>query len=243
MTGPDYPLLAIPGHDLFQLAHVAAFIADRLHRHEGAVDAHDREGRRRAARDVHAGRAAFAKLIGNPDARSAAVPRPLDRATYEQAEALAARGESRTAVVVSLAPLGRTTWAVVGQAPGVGQLGAEIPSRELAEAVAQQIRSGPSQDLLPWLVSKEPLGLGMDRWGTADEDAAVQSLNASVPREAAVADALGVSPSATATAAASAATRAAAPPQETAAVPVQTDLPVRSASVPTSTNPAPRIER
>jgi hypothetical protein len=145
--------------------------------------------------------------------------------------------------VVSLAPLGRTTWAVVGQAPGVGQLGAEIPSRELAEAVAQQIRSGPSQDLLPWLVSKEPLGLGMDRWGTADEDAAVQSLNASVPREAAVADALGVSPSATATAAASAATRAAAPPQETAAVPVQTDLPVRSASVPTSTNPAPRIER
>ncbi|MCF7550899.1 hypothetical protein [Pseudonocardia sp. WMMC193] len=73
MTGPDYPLLAIPGHDLFHLAHVAAFIADRLHRHEGAVDAHDRDGRRRAARDVHAGRAAFAKLIGNPDARSGAV--------------------------------------------------------------------------------------------------------------------------------------------------------------------------
>jgi hypothetical protein len=242
MTGPDYPLLAIPGHDLFQLAHVAAFIADRLHRHEGATEARDRDGRRRAARDVHAGRAAFAKLIGNPDARSGAVPRPLDRATYEQAESLA-RGESRTAVVVSLAPLGRTTWAVVGQAPGVGQLGAEVPNRELAEAVAQQIRSGPSQDLLPWLVSKEPLGLGMDRWGTADEDAAVQSLNVSVPREAAVAVGLGASPSATATNAASAATRAAAPPQEADAVPVQADLPVRSASVPTPTNPASRIQR
>ena len=78
MTGPDYPLLTIPGQDLFQMAHVAAFIADRLHSHKGAVGAHDRQGRRQAARDVHAGRAAFAKLSGDPDAASAAVPRPLD---------------------------------------------------------------------------------------------------------------------------------------------------------------------
>ncbi|SDG33740.1 hypothetical protein [Pseudonocardia oroxyli] len=223
MTGPDYPLLTIPGQDLFQMAHVAAFIADRLHRHKGAVDAHDRQGRREAARDVHAGRAAFAKLVGDPDAVSAAVPRPLDQATYEEAEKLAARGENRTATVVSLAPLGRTTWAALGQAPGIGQLGAEVPNRELAEAVAEQMRTAPRQDLLPWQVSREPLGLGTDRWGTADEDAAVKSLDPAVAREAAVAGALGNPPANSAAAAASAAmaapTTAAAAPARTAPTP------------------------
>lgn len=37
MTSPDYPLLAVPGHELYQLAHIATFVADGLARHRRAA--------------------------------------------------------------------------------------------------------------------------------------------------------------------------------------------------------------
>lgn len=236
MTGPDYPLLSIPGHDLFQLAQVASFIADRLQRHRGATVSRDRQARREAARDVHTGRRAFARLSGNPDAVSDSVPRPLDTTTYEQAEELAAKGERRTAVVVSLAPLGRTTWAVIGEAPGLGRLGAEVPRQDIAEALATHMRGAPRQELLPWLVSKEPLGLGPDRWGTADDDATLASLDPSKPQEAAVVQALAANPTPAASALQAASLAAGQPNAESAATrspagPVAASMPVEMRAV------------
>jgi hypothetical protein len=198
MSGPDYPLLAIPGHDLYQLAQVATFIADRLHQHRRAVANRNRPGRRTAARDVHAGRAAYATLSGHPELRSGPLPRPLDTGTYDAANRIAREAAAeRRAEVVSLAALGRSSWAVVGAVPGVGNVGAEVPTREVAEAVASHIRTQPVTDIAAaWAVSEQPLNLGMDRWGTADETAALQALDMTNLADQAVATALGATPSA-----------------------------------------------
>ena len=64
MTGPDYPLLTVPGFELYQLAQLATFVADALARHRRAAEAGARSARRAAAaRDVHAGRLALARAI------------------------------------------------------------------------------------------------------------------------------------------------------------------------------------
>jgi hypothetical protein len=192
MSGPDYPLLTIPGHDLYQLAQVATFIADRLHQHRRAVAHRNRPGRRTAARDVHAGRAAYATLSGQPELRSGPLPRPLDTGTYDAANRIAREAAAeRRAEVVSLAALGRSSWAVVGAVPGVGNVGAEVPTREVAEAIASHIRTQPVADIAAWAVSEQPLHLGMDRWGTADETAALRALDTTNPADQAVATALG----------------------------------------------------
>lgn len=132
MTGPDYPLLAVPGHELYQLAHIATFVADGLSRHRRAVSRRDRAERRTAARDVHAGRTALAAASGSPDATSGPLPRPLDAATYQAAEGLLAGNGQRRAQVVSLASLGRQGWAVIGFVPGIGRVGAEVTDHDLA---------------------------------------------------------------------------------------------------------------
>ena len=53
MSTPDYPLLTVPGYELYQLAHLTTFAVDALGRHrraaEAAAEARDRLGRRAAA--------------------------------------------------------------------------------------------------------------------------------------------------------------------------------------------------
>lgn len=177
----DYPLLAVPGYELYQLAHVATFIADGLVRHRRAAVARDRPGRRRAARDVHAGRAALANATGDPSAAAGPLPRPLDSDTYRAARGLLAGQMEREAMVVSLSSLGRDSWAVVGFVPGLGPVGAELANHDLAGALREHILIRPAHELVGWSVTDRSLRLGQDRWGTADEAAAVADLD---PRRA-----------------------------------------------------------
>lgn len=177
MTSSDYPLLAIPGHELYQLAHIATFVADGLARHRRAASRRDKDGRRGAARDVHAGRTALAAATGSPDAVSGPLPHPLDAETYKAAEGLLAGDGQRSAQVVSLASLGRQSWAVIGFVPGIGRVGAEVADHDLAGALREHLLSRPQQELAPWAITRYPLRLGQDRWGTADDEAAVTALD------------------------------------------------------------------
>lgn len=179
MTGPDYPLLAVPGHELYQLAHIATFVADGLSRHRRAVSRRDRAERRTAARDVHAGRTALAAASGSPDATSGPLPRPLDAATYQAAEGLLAGNGQRRAQVVSLASLGRQGWAVIGFVPGIGRVGAEVTDHDLAGALRGHLLTRPEQEIAAWAITDNPLRLGQGRWGTADDEAAVAALDPS----------------------------------------------------------------
>ncbi len=49
MSTPDYPLLTVPGYELYQLAHLTTFVVDALARHRRAAEARDRLGRALAA--------------------------------------------------------------------------------------------------------------------------------------------------------------------------------------------------
>ena len=42
MSTPDYPLLTVPGYELYQLAHLTTFVVDALARHRRAAEARDR---------------------------------------------------------------------------------------------------------------------------------------------------------------------------------------------------------
>lgn len=176
MTTPDYPLLAVPGYELYQLAHIATFIADGLVRHRRATAGRDRAGRRAASRDVHAGRTALAQACGDPQA-AGPLPRPLDADTYRAAHGLLAGHPQREAMVVSLSSLGRGTWAVVGFVPGLGPVGAEVADHGLAGVLREHILHRPVGELSGWSVTDRPLRLGQDRWGSADESAAVAALD------------------------------------------------------------------
>ena len=187
MTGPDYPLLAIPGYELYQLAHIATFVADGLARHRRAVWRREKAARRAAARDVHAGRTALAAATGTTQAVSGRLPHPLDAETYRAAEGLLAGGEQRSAQVVSLASLGRQSWAVIGFVPGIGRVGAEVADHDLAGALREHLLTRPEPELAAWAITRYPLRLGQDRWGTADDQAAVAALDPSNVQHRAVA--------------------------------------------------------
>ena len=49
MSTPDYPLLTVPGYELYQLAHLTTFVVDALARHRRAAEARDQPDRRAAA--------------------------------------------------------------------------------------------------------------------------------------------------------------------------------------------------
>ena len=49
MSTPDYPLLTVPGYELYQMAHLTTFAVDALARHRRAAAARDHPGRRVAA--------------------------------------------------------------------------------------------------------------------------------------------------------------------------------------------------
>jgi len=49
MSNPDYPLLTVPGYELYQLAHLTTVAVDALARHRRAAAARDHPDRRAAA--------------------------------------------------------------------------------------------------------------------------------------------------------------------------------------------------
>ena len=61
MTQPDYPLPVLPSYELYQVAHIATFLADRLGRHRGAVTKAERAA---AVGELVAGRTALERALG-----------------------------------------------------------------------------------------------------------------------------------------------------------------------------------
>ena len=100
MTQPDYPLPVLPSYEMYQLAHIATFLADGLARHRVAAT---RNGRETAQRDIEAGQVAMARAHGGRSWMS--LPTPIDADTFHAARGLIEPGP-RWAHVVSLAPLG-----------------------------------------------------------------------------------------------------------------------------------------
>lgn len=147
----DYPLLALPSYELYQLAHIATFIADALARHSIAARGVDRDN---ANRDIAAGRVALGRAGG--DTATAEIPRPVDAATYQKARELVGHGR-REAEVVSLASTGRRGWAVVGQVPGIGPVGGVVATEAVATALRHHLLTQPAAELSAWAVTERPL--------------------------------------------------------------------------------------
>ncbi|MBN9103103.1 MULTISPECIES: hypothetical protein [unclassified Pseudonocardia] len=183
MTIPDYPLMAIPSYEMYQLAHIATFIADGLARRRAAWQRGDRRGSADASRDVAGGNAALRAAMGT-HGEPGPLPRPLDAATFDKVSDLLKTGERR-ADVVSLASLGRSTWAVIGHVPGIGAVGAEVTGHHLADAVRQHILTQPVGELAAWAIAQKPHPTGIkDR---VDLAAFVEGLDPGRLRDQAVA--------------------------------------------------------
>lgn len=177
MSSPDYPTLTVPGYDLYQAAVIATFVVDALARHRHAAQRADQAGRRTAARDVHAGRLALSRVVDEPGLADGPLPRPLDVGTFTAAHALLDQQDSRRVQVVSLAPIGRQAWAVVGRIPEIGAVGAEVSHPHLAESLRRHLLDAPIAELTGWSVTAHPVDLGTEPRTTGDVAAAVASLD------------------------------------------------------------------
>jgi hypothetical protein len=183
MTHPDYPLAVLPSYELYQVAHIATFVADRLARLRGATT----KAERGAALDgLAAGRAALERALGAT--RPVALPEPIDAATFHTARGLIATGP-RWAEVVSLAPLGQQGWAVIGHVPGLGPVGARMADHAMADAVRQHVLTQPVAELGAWAMTDraQPVPVVPDR---VDLAAAVHALDPRRDRDRAVAQRL-----------------------------------------------------
>ena len=82
MSTPDYPLLTVPGYELYQLAHLTTFAVDALARHRRAAEARDHPKRRAASAaemQTHAPDAGPARANASPGgfpAATSALPSP-----------------------------------------------------------------------------------------------------------------------------------------------------------------------
>lgn len=178
-----YPLLAVPGHEMYQLAHIATFIADGMAR---ARLARDRGARQAASIRVAGGRAALAAAAGRDPRDPLLSVRPIDSATFARATDCA-QGGTRRADVVSLRGIGRETWAVIGHVPGLGPVGAEVGLKDLADAVREHILTQPTVELAPWCVTgSRPLS-GTTGTGPIDLASFVEGLDPACDRDRAVA--------------------------------------------------------
>lgn len=156
-TAEPYPTLTIPSHQLYEIAHLATYIAGALSRRRQALENGQRIEARAAARDVHLGRQAMAAATADPSAATSSLPRPIDTATYELAERLHETSTHRRADVVSLVSQGRGSWAVTGFVPGVGKVGAEVAHYQQAAAIKEHFLTQPADLLTDWAVTSQPL--------------------------------------------------------------------------------------
>ncbi|MBW0108392.1 hypothetical protein I4I84_06530 [Pseudonocardia sp. KRD-182] len=154
MTAPDYPLPTLGGYETYQLAQIATFIAERLTRHHASARGRGgRAARATAVRDLTAAARALDAAVGATEPTpTGRLPRPLDLASYTAARELISSGP-RSADVVSLAGSGGQGWAVVGQVPGIGPVGAAADTRDIAAALRVHLLTRPVAELAPWIVS------------------------------------------------------------------------------------------
>ena len=148
MTQPDYPLPVLASYELYQVAHIATFVADRLARLRGASTKAERGA---AVHGVAAGRAALERALGAT--RPVTLPEPIDAQTFASARGLVAAGP-RWAEVVSLAPLGQQGWAVIGHVPGLGPVGARMADQGMADAVRRHVLTQPVAELGAWAMTQ-----------------------------------------------------------------------------------------
>ena len=67
MTAAEpYPTLTIPSHQLYEIAHLATYLAGALARRHQALERGQRNEARAATRDVHLGRQAMAAATADP---------------------------------------------------------------------------------------------------------------------------------------------------------------------------------
>jgi hypothetical protein len=184
VTGPDYPLPTIPGYELYQLAYVATFVADRLAQYRRARTA---EARRAAAQDVVAGRTALAAATGGQVDPHGELPRPLDLQTYNAAAGRVDLTSNRRVNIVDLSELGRDGFAVVAMIPEVGAVGAQVGTDVLAAAIRDHFLTQPAADLLPWKVTEMPPGALDPDDAAVDLVATVRGLDPTTNRDRAVA--------------------------------------------------------
>ena len=155
MTAPDYPLLALGGYETYQLAHIATYIAERLARHRQSGGGREgRAARAGAVRDL-AGAAAALRGTTESSLRDEDLPRPLDRDTFAVARDLLTTGP-RSADVVALAGADQQGFAVIGTVPGLGEIGARVPTQLMAEAVRAHFLTQPVSELTAWAVTRDP---------------------------------------------------------------------------------------
>ena len=81
MSTPDYPLLTVPGYELYQLAHLTTFVVDALARHRRAARGSHPDRRAAAAAEIptdaaDAGPARATASPGGFPAAAAALPSP-----------------------------------------------------------------------------------------------------------------------------------------------------------------------
>ncbi|MER7433695.1 hypothetical protein ACFU8R_25405 [Pseudonocardia alni] len=151
----DYPLLALGGYETYQLAHIATYVAGSLGRHRRSVSGRDgRSARAEAVRDLAGAATALTNATGTtvPDED---LPRPLDRDTFSAAQRLVRSGP-RTADVVALEGVGQRGFAVLGQVPGIGAVGARAADPRMAEALRAHFLTQPAADLAVWAVTRDP---------------------------------------------------------------------------------------
>ncbi|WP_219414200.1 hypothetical protein [Pseudonocardia nigra] len=183
MSSPDYPLLVLPSYEMYQIAHIATFLAEGLARHRAAGS---REERWNALRDLAGGRAALDQALGvTGPSRPEDLPCPIDTGTYRAAREIMSAGP-RQAEVVSLESTGRRGWAVVGQVPGIGPVGAVVSSKAVADALRHHVLTQPVQELTAWAVRDRPARLPTLSQ-RVDLAAFVENLNPTLNRSRAVA--------------------------------------------------------
>lgn len=156
MTVPDYPLLALGSYETYQLAHIATYIAERIGRHHRSGRGRDgRTARTEAVRDIAGAATALGNATGGtmPDRD---LPRPLDSRTFTAARQLLATGP-RAADVVALSGMGQAGFAVIGNVPGLGAVGALTASKDIADALRVHFLTQPAGELTPWVVTRDPL--------------------------------------------------------------------------------------
>lgn len=155
MTAPDYPLLALGSYETYQLAHIATYIAERLGRHRRS--GRGREGRAEraeAVRDIAGAATALNNAVG-ATTPNIDLPRPLDHETFAAARELLSTGP-RSADVVSLTGAGRSGWAVVGHVPGVGAVGGQVATKDVADALRTHFLTRPADELTSWAITADP---------------------------------------------------------------------------------------
>lgn len=155
MTGPDYPVLSLPGNEAYQLAHIATYIASAIARRRQVVGRGKAAGEARSAavRDIAGGREALARATGSTTRLPwSELPQPIDSSSFEAARKLISGGP-RWAEVVSLSAVGGSGWAVLGHVPGVGPVGARLADQQLAEAIRQHLLTQPAAELSAWAVT------------------------------------------------------------------------------------------